>query len=65
MVSVLVAVCVPAAHVMELHDRLSVTVTEAFNAIITSSPIPGITPPTHVPAAFQFPPPATDVIVAD
>lgn len=65
MVSVLVAVKDPACQVIELHERLSVTVMEALVAMITSSANPGITPPTHVPAAFQLPPPATDVMVAD
>lgn len=58
------AVMEPAVQVNELQDRLSVTVIDAFKAIMTSSFIPGITPPAQEPVAFQLPPPADEVIVA-
>lgn len=64
MVSVLVADIAPAVQVNELHDRLSVTVIDAFTAIITSSFTPGITPPDQEAVEFQLPPAAEEVIVA-
>ena len=44
---------------------LSVIVTVALLTIVTSSPVPGITPPTQVAVLFQSPPVPVDVIGAN
>jgi hypothetical protein len=38
------------------------TVTLAVLTMVTSSPPPGTTPPTHVPVALQLPPAAVELI---
>ncbi len=53
----------PSPTVNDVHEAIAATVTVCPDAIITSSPLPGTTPPTQVAVALQFPVPA-DVIVA-
>ena len=49
---------------IDLAFAFAVAVIVAVETIITSSPAPGMTPPTQEAAEFQFPPAAVLVIVA-